>query len=790
MTDTTELEPLDLRPSPRVLRMLGRIDFKPWQCLAELIDNAVDAFLEARETGDNSSQWETIFPQVNIELSATSDLRASRGELRVVDNGPGMSSDFLQDAVRAGFSTSDAAADKLGLFGMGFNVATARLGSKTEVWTTRRDDDYWFGVRIDFDDMERSGSFAAPALRRPKTTAESGRHGSEIVVSKLDVARALYLRSGGGLRSTRDRLSRVYNKIMRDTGLQVVLVGTPLTSREFCIWGDERYVETKSEVGRVPARIPIQADLGARDYCGDCWVWLDDRDRGLCPSCGKPDRVRQRERKVSGWLGIQRFFDQTDYGVDLIRNGRVIEERSKVFFSWRNPETDDSLVEYPLEQTHWGGRIVGELNLDFVPLASHQKDAFDKTTSEWRLVEEVVRGAGPIIAKYRRLAGFLDRNLSPLARLHAAYRRGQPAGLRTLVPGDDKGRGFNVPAQQWAANFWEGEADYQSDEKWYQAVLVAERANTQKKGAEVPDEMSGAAAFPTGELQTHEPDDLDESGLVATADEPEPAPPYDVDPSLSQIYELRDLPGAPRLEVTAQQLLTGKLPQDRPISIATVASRVEFIYNPKHATFVESLVEPVDCLIEELGYQFLARGTATQPEWPLSIITRALRDKYFPWTVNTYAALRDESRSLLDEMIEFFIEALAALPGQHAENISDDERKVIAHQVAIHDHQGGDRVSEVIERGEYPRYLGHPCLVKLLRLWPELILDGAFFSNSYSDVDRSAREHIVDDIATCLGDAIWVANPDGLQGGSSEWRARLARSASSLRLLQTWKVTS
>ena len=66
-----------------------------------------------------------------------------------------MSAEVLQDAVRAGFSGNNSI-DKLGLFGMGFNVATARLGYRTEVWTTRAEDDYWSGIRIDFDEMGAS----------------------------------------------------------------------------------------------------------------------------------------------------------------------------------------------------------------------------------------------------------------------------------------------------------------------------------------------------------------------------------------------------------------------------------------------------------------------------------------------------------------------------------------------------------------------------------------------------------------------------------------------------------
>lgn len=37
---------INLTPNPRILQMLGQIDFENWQCIAELIDNSVDALLK------------------------------------------------------------------------------------------------------------------------------------------------------------------------------------------------------------------------------------------------------------------------------------------------------------------------------------------------------------------------------------------------------------------------------------------------------------------------------------------------------------------------------------------------------------------------------------------------------------------------------------------------------------------------------------------------------------------------------------------------------------------------
>ena len=197
---------------------------------------------------------------------------------------------------------------------------------------------------------------------------------------------------------------------------------------------------------------------------------------------------------------MQRFFDHRDYGIDLIRNGRVIEDRSKEFFSWTNPNDGEILEEYPIEQQHWGGRIVGELDIDFVPLASHQKDSFDRNSQEWRLVFDSVHGIGPILPQIRKRLNFQDTNESPLARLHTAYRRGHPPGLKTLVPGKTDGTGNNVDPQQWAAKFWEGDPAYQTDEIWWKAVLQVEEARQSKsQRGTVPPDQQGEDMFPNGD---------------------------------------------------------------------------------------------------------------------------------------------------------------------------------------------------------------------------------------------------------------------------------------------------
>ena len=771
---------IDITPSPRVLRMLGQIDFQVWQCLAELIDNSVDAFLQGRETGQGA-----MFPEVNVEVSARQDILAGRGSIKVSDNASGMAYQKLESAVRAGYSGNNSV-DKLGLFGMGFNVATARLGNRTEVWTSRAEDSEWGGVRIDFDDIEAAGSFRTPLLLRPKVPAETYKHGTEVIISKLDIDRASYLRTPRGLSATRSRLGRIYNKIMRDIGLKIVVADQNLGTRDFCLWNEGRFVESGKRFGRVPAKLPIERDFGNCNYCDDCWVWLLGNEE-LCPSCGSAENVRLRARTLSGWIGIQRFFDMEDYGIDLIRNGRIIEERSKHFFSWEGDESSQRVLEYPIDQTFWGGRIVGELNIDFVPLASHQKDSFDRNTREWRMVVEAVRGQGPILQNVRKTSGLQDENRSPLARLHTGYRRGQPAGLRWLVPGDANGKGINTEPQRWADLYWRGEPEYQSDEKWYEAVRLAEEAKTGGRGVRLSGNRSGQELFSGNNAPNSvEPgtgnttqDDVDKSEALRD---------YEADEELSLQADLPELPGSPTINVTTQRLVRGTLESGLHIQVAPLGNSLELVYDPNHAFFSQTLVRPVDSLVEELGYQLLQRSAASQTEWPLSRITFELRKRYFASSLEGINEVRQGAVGLLDELLEHYVEALAEVSPLPDDEITQSDREAVIEAVSRRDRAGIERAQEVIKGGLYPKYIGHRSLVTLLNRRPEMALDGRFLGVSYSDVPESLRPAVIDQVLITVKDLLWVADPEQSLGTNTESRSLLARAAASLQLLTVWRT--
>src|SRR5690606_18065743 len=132
---------------------------------------------------------------------------APAATLRIIDNGPGMTPEMLEQAVRAGWSGNNPI-DSLGLFGMGFNIATARLGSQTEVWTTREGDKEWHGLSINFDELRRNGHFRTPHLTRPKPDVQL--HGTEIIIRQLKSDQRKWLAKNGNQNIVRKRLAQSY----------------------------------------------------------------------------------------------------------------------------------------------------------------------------------------------------------------------------------------------------------------------------------------------------------------------------------------------------------------------------------------------------------------------------------------------------------------------------------------------------------------------------------------------------------------------------------------------------
>jgi hypothetical protein len=767
---------INITPSPRVLRMLGQIDFAPWQCLAELIDNSIDAYIDQQKEGVAALE-----PRISIQLPNDALLRSGAGEITVTDNARGMTVAQLTNAVRAGYSGNDPV-EKMGLFGMGFNISTARMGRRTEVWTATADAEYWTGVIIDFDSLERTQSFETPVQTRRKSDAELATltHGTHVKITRLEADRVRPLMWGVGKRRTKEKLGKIYGRVMSDMDIAIIYDGDRIMPVKHCIWDAKRSVETQA-FGRVPAMIPIDEALPPRRYCTSCWVWLTEHDTS-CAACGNTDNVIERQRRLRGWVGIQRYFDKEHYGIDLIRNGRVIEELDKSLFTYTN-DMGEKLLEYPIDATHWGGRIVGELEVDFVRV-SHQKDSFDKLDPEWKRVVELVRGASPMQPRIAERMS-LPRNDSPLARLFAGYRKGT-AGLKDLVPGTSKGDGLNTGlVQEYLQRFRDGDPEYQSDDNWYDLVLQADRV---KRGHSAG-AKEAAGDLPIAESGGDEPTTSEDS----SAQEQEPntssasSAETKIDAELTREYGVAYLPGSPAIRVEAHRHsapINGK-----PFAVQPDGYKFRFDYDGNASYFEDSLETPTDCLLIDLAHHFLALSGETVRRYPMSEIVRYLRETYFPDRVTRSAAAAEAATALLTELRRHCDEALSeAYPISIAE-IDAKELEHIRKAALQAESVNSPEIEARIREGRFARFVTLPYTVEIVRRWPQVVADNKFFTRPFATLTEDLQEVSKMELVNALQDVRWLTE-EGSASVSKDlaWRLRYTRALASLRLVQSWRV--
>ena len=152
----------DFTPDPKVLLALTQTPMQPMDALCELIDNAIDSFHNAQIQGIVEQN-----PMVIVELPSRKQLSENSGILRIQDNGPGMTAKNAEYAIKAGYSGNNPF-DTLGLFGMGFNISTGKLGNLTKFITARADSPNYIQTVINLNEINNSKNYHLDAFEYPK----------------------------------------------------------------------------------------------------------------------------------------------------------------------------------------------------------------------------------------------------------------------------------------------------------------------------------------------------------------------------------------------------------------------------------------------------------------------------------------------------------------------------------------------------------------------------------------------------------------------------------------------
>ncbi|MFC9437217.1 ATP-binding protein [Nocardia sp. NPDC057030] len=460
---------LDITPTPEVLVALTRTPITVIDALSELIDNAIDSFYMARIAGNPSA-----VQQVLIEIPGTSEVNRGEGLIRIRDTGPGLTEQQIADGMRAGY-TNKTTFGTLGLFGMGFNIATGKLGQVTRMVSAQTENDYAIEVTLDLPELLRARKFTVEAEQIAKPPNLT--HGTIVEIRGWwpdGDANSRFIRKLAQMPkdAVREHLGRRYATLLRGDFANPVLIsvnGRNCRAFEHCAWPETRFVEHQ-KYGKIPATIKFDEEIDRSRRCPRDGIEFGSSE--VCPQCGGQDS-QEIVQRIRGWVGVQRFDDANDFGIDLIRNGRAIRAADKAScFEYANEITGKLEREYPIDQQY--GRIVGEVHLDHVPV-DFQKQDFQRASVEWQEAMNFLRGGSLHPSKWKDT----ETNESPVSRIFQGYRKIRNFGRGDMYMGQynkAKGKAERVPREverDYYQKFLDRLPGYYDDAKWWELVESA-----------------------------------------------------------------------------------------------------------------------------------------------------------------------------------------------------------------------------------------------------------------------------------------------------------------------------
>lgn len=458
----------DLTPDPKVLIALTHTPLQPLDALCELIDNSIDSFHVARLQGVPIE-----FPLVVVELPGMAEINRGEGAIRVRDNGSGLTADLAEKALRAGYS-GNKPYDSLGLFGMGFNISSGKLGRVTRFLTARREDDYAIEVVVDLIALQDQRSYKVPVNRVAKPPEFS--HGTVVEVRgwwpngnpNSGFVKKLV---SYGKNEIRRQIGRRYATILTHEKVRILINGDACEPFEHCVWNSSRSLERRG-LGQIPAVFNFNHVVGNQTRCSICNDVIQNGEK-VCPTCGSASFSTLEER-IRGWVGIQRFDDANEFGIDLIRNGRAIRIAEKSAFFDFTDELKKVVRDYPIDSIY--GRIVGEVHLNHVPVDFLKQD-FQRSSPEWQRAISFLRGESSLQPTQRGA----ENNQSPVFKLYQGYRKVRTPGKTDMYMGywdvesEKPKRVSREVEKEYYEKFEAKQPGYHDDTEWWKLVEQADQ---------------------------------------------------------------------------------------------------------------------------------------------------------------------------------------------------------------------------------------------------------------------------------------------------------------------------
>ena len=459
-------QPINITPGPRILKVLTHTQMLPIDALCEFIDNAIDAF--------RRSQTPNQVNEIKINIPTAPKIRQGSWKIRIADNGPGMTLEEVRKMLTAGASTQ-AVFDNLGLFGVGFNIASGKFAQKTKLITTRKGDKNATIIEVDISNLIEQKTFNVQPTEEPASNHfEEGKSGTIVELSKRwpegNANREFPVQlANRGPKRIKAMLGRRYSTLLRaERPIKIFINDEECAPFEHCVWAKKRYVVRGGE--NIPAQIEFDELFREQERCLECGAVAEN---SKCLENESHTSTSVIQERVRGWVGIQRFDDTNHFGIDVIRNGRAILTHEKdTFFNFKNDD-GDMIKDYPVDAIY--GRIVGEVHLDHVPV-NFTKQNFEQSSIEWNEAIVFLRGESSL----QPTQPGAENNFSPIKKLFSGYRKVRKPGRTDLYMAEiDENssppklkRLDRAVEKELRQKFEQRISGYYSDEKWFEYVDI------------------------------------------------------------------------------------------------------------------------------------------------------------------------------------------------------------------------------------------------------------------------------------------------------------------------------
>lgn len=791
----------DLTPDPKVLIALTHTPMQPLDALCELIDNAIDSFNVAELQGNPVKG-----AVVAVDLPKLSALKNGDGCVIVRDNGIGLNFEMAEKALRAGFSGNNPF-DSLGLFGMGFNVSTGKLGRVTRFLTARKIDSEAIEVKVDLEEINKAKSYKVPvkSVQKPEgfvqgTLVEVRNWWPEGNPNSGFIRKLVQY----GIPKIREEVGRRYSTILREKKIQIFINNEAVLPFEQCVWGDNRSVNRRG-IGSIPAVIRFNEVVGTQKRCTACNAAVDS-DRGNCQICGSSS-LRTIEERIRGWVGIQRYDDLTEFGIDLIRNGRAIRIGEKTAFFEFTDEFKRVIKDYPIDSPY--GRIVGEVNLNHVPVDFLKQD-FQRSSPEWQRAMSFLRGDSSLQPSQQGA----DKNISPVFKLYQGFRRIRNIGKADMYMGywdEAEGAPKRISReieQDYLRKFRDRLPGFYDDAEWWKLVEKADRKPLEElvecpncgaqnlKGHDVCQACDhilkskvcivpecakelpatalscphcGASQVPSVEkewrceicLTSNSPSDnackkcgsargslhpLSREHLLINANR------SDNLSFLGCSIQLADGAYSPAIDVISYIVSSPILPPEKTVGIPLIAIKtpdcIEMFIDLTHAAFKVYGVKPEFLISEEIALYIFDSNRRLSQYQGVHTLTN------ITWQIiqSRWADILNESPQNIRRDIASFLEdlrqELPVLVNENAEDIFDgltpSDQKALAENLLG---QGKDlnKLSDMKNSGEFLKFIDYKLIPDIFKKYTECFFDNKYWSSSFSESSGLSPE-VVDQI--------------------------------------------